>query len=117
MGMQDGCWGPRGYTDLLGNNLVDTRVLALKDAIFDMNVPMSVAQGNMGEEVLWVKQRWVATLLHIQLENILTEAGQVLVVLQDELQRLLEDTVRLGHDLDATQALQLKTGLLEAVLL
>lgn len=101
---------------LLGNNLVDTRVLALEDAIFNKDIPMFEAQGDMGREVLCGKQSWVATLLHKQLEDILAEAGQVLVVLQDNLQRLLEDTIGLAHDLDAAQALQLETRLLEAVL-
>lgn len=74
-----------GNEDLLGHNLVNARVLALVNAILNMNVPDLVSQSDMGLETLGIEQGRVTTLLHVQLEDILTELDQILVVLQDDL--------------------------------
>lgn len=101
---------------LLGNNLAEARILALVDTILNKDVTVLEAQGDVGRKAISREQCRVAALLHKQLEHLLAVTDQVLVVLQDDLERLLEDTV-LGHHLHTANALQLKSGTLKAVLL
>lgn len=101
---------------LLGNNGVDAGVLALVDTILDKDIAVLEANSDVGGEVVGTKQGRVAALLHKQLEHLSAVADNVLVVLEDDLDRLLEDTI-LGHDLDTSQALELESGALKAVVL
>lgn len=106
------CYSPR----LLGNNGVDAGVLALVDTILNKDVTVLEANCDVGGEVVGCEQGWVAALLHKQLEHIVAVAENVLVVLENDLDRLLEDTV-LGHNLHTAQALKSESGALKAVVL
>lgn len=110
------CMKERYSLRLLGNNGVDAGVLALVDTVFNKDVTVLEANSDVGGEVVGSEQGWVAALLHKQLEHIIAVADNVLVVLENDLDRLLEDTV-LGHNLDTAQALELELGALKAVVL
>lgn len=96
---------------------MDTSVLALVDTILNEQIPVLEAQGNMGSIVLGSEQGRVTTLLHKQLEHIRAVGQNILVVLDNQLNRLLEDVTGLGDGLDTSETLDIEAGTLETVVL
>lgn len=96
---------------------MEASVLALEDTILNKQIPVLESQSNMGLEVLGRKQGRVTTLLHKQLEHIRAISQDILVVLDNQLDRLLEDITGLGDGLDTAQALNIEMGALDTVLL
>lgn len=102
---------------LLELDLVDASVLALEDTILNKQIPVLETQGNMGLVVLSGKQGRVTTLLHKQLEHIRAVGQDILVVLDNQLNRLLEDITGLGDGLDTSETFNIEMGTLETVVL